>query len=978
MQHFSLLGPPGTAWQRGWFVLLLLLLGPGAMAQTSTIGSTAVPVVAPATSSNFYGPLYRSTAGSTFNYSRYAHLYTPAELNVPSGSVITQLAWLKSNAGTLTGSNVFTVQLANSAQATLGTTQPWSALTTGATQVYTSTTQQVTGAAGDYFSVTLSQPFVYTGGNLLVLTDHEKQGTASGAINFVTNPAVGYALGFADGSALTAATALTAVSYGDRRPTLRVTYTPGGPCTTPPNAGTTLASATSACAGAVVSFSLQGATSGTGQTYQWQVSTNGTTFADIAGATGQTYTSGPLTATRTFRAVISCSGQTATSTPATVTVTAATYATLPVAEGFEGTWVDACATRDIPSNSWRNNPSSGNASWRRDDDGAAANWTSATTGGYTPTGSAGTRSARFHSYGAAATNSGTLDLYVNLSPAGTKVLQFDYVNTAGNDSLFVEASTDGGATFGAPLLKLGISGTVAQGWQPQSVSLTSTSTTALVRFRTKVTTTLTSDIGLDNVRVAVLTGVPTCATALTPAAGATGASRNTPITWQPGTGITTGYDVYFGTTATPPLVSTNQNSTSYTPTTLLAAATTYYYQVVPRNANGPAVGCGVQSFTTNSVPVYCDPSTTNLGGICGGNNVTQVTVGNSGLNATGLTCTTVPNGVGTGTSAYTSYPVAGTTTGTLLQGLTYPLTVTSNGASIMSVWVDYNQNGTFEATEWTQIAAASTANTAVTVNITVPPTATLGLTGLRVRSRGTGSPNGAGDACTNFASGETKDFVVTIGAAPSCAPPTALLATNLSTTSATLSYSAGNGTATSYVVQYGPAGFNPAQPSSATNPYTSVTTTALTVPATGLTANTAYQFYVTKSCGAGQTSQTAGPANFTTLCAAPVYATLPVTESFETTWVDGCGTRDVPANTWRNTPPTGNNSWRREDDPASAAWGNPTLGLYTPAFSQGAHSARFHSGEASLGQIGTLDLFVNLSAAGAKRLSFDYINTSGS
>ena len=52
--------------------------------------------------------------------------------------------------------------LANSAQTTLGASQTWGALTTEGTQVYTSPTQQVTGVAGDYFSVMLSQPFVYT------------------------------------------------------------------------------------------------------------------------------------------------------------------------------------------------------------------------------------------------------------------------------------------------------------------------------------------------------------------------------------------------------------------------------------------------------------------------------------------------------------------------------------------------------------------------------------------------------------------------------------------------------------------------------------------------------------------------------------------------------------------------------------------------------------------------------------------------
>ena len=971
MQHLSSLGLSGGARCRGWLALLWLLCGgTAAMGQTATIGATAVPVVAPATSSYFYGPLYRSSATSTFNWSRYAHLYTPGELGIAPGSVITQLAWLKSDAGSLTGSNVFSVQLANTALSTLGTTQTWGTLTTGATQVYASTTQQVSGAAGDYFSVTLSQPFVYTGGNLLVLSDHEKQGTASGVISFVTNAATGYALGNADAVAPTATTSLTAASYGNRRPTLRVTFTPGAACTTPPTAGTTLASATTACPGTTVSLSLQGASFGAGQTYQWQVSTNGTAFTDIAGATGAAYTSGPLVATRTYRAVLTCGGQSATSAPATVTVAPVAYAALPVLESFEGTWADVCATHDAPTNSWRNSPETGNNAWRRDDDGATAAWTSPTVGVYSPLGSQGARSARFHSYYAGAATVGTLDLYADLSAAGNKVLQFDYLNTAGNDSLQVQVSTDGGVTFGAPLLRLGISGSVALGWQPQSVGLTSTSATTVVRFRTKVTTTSSTDIGLDNVRVGLLTGVPTCATTLAPAAGATAVARNTSLSWQPGTGVTTGYDVYIGTAPTPPLLSSNQVGTSYTPAALLAPNTTYYYQVVPRNANGPAVGCGVQSFTTNSVPVYCNPSTVYLSGFCGSNNVTEVTVGGSGLNATALTCSTVTTSLGT--SAYTSYPVAGSTTGTLLQGLTYPITVSNNGSSILSVWVDYNQNGTFEASEWTQIATNTTANTAVTVNLTVPANAVLGLAGLRVRSRGTGNANAAGDACSTFGGGETKDFVVTIGAAPACAPPTGLTATNISTTSATLAYGVGNGTATNYSVQYGLSGFTPGGTGS-----TTVSTTALSVPLAGLTANTSYQFYVTKNCGGGTFSQAAGPFTFTTLCLAPVYATLPVLQSFENTWVNGCDTRDIPNTSWRNSPVTGDNSWRREDDGPSGAWVGPTSYAYSPTGSQGAHSARFHSGQASNGLIGTLDLFVNLSAAGAKRLSFDYLNTSG-
>ena len=480
-------GPAAGRWL--WLFVLWLCLASGVQAQTVTVGSTTVPVGAPATSSYLYGPIYRSAndAGSLFNYSRYAHLYTPAELGLPAGATITALAWLKSDAGTVTGNNTFAVLLENTGLAGLGTSQIWSTLSATASPVYSSTTQQVTGVAGDYFSVTLTQPFVYTGGNLLVLTDWEKQGSASAPVNFVTNPAVGFSLGFASNLALTGATSLTSASYGDRRPTLRITYTPGSPCSAPPTAGTAQASATSPCAGTTVALSLQGASYGTGMDYQWQEAANGSAYTDIVGATNPTYTTATLTASRYYRARLTCSGQSATSAPVQVVVNVPTYAALPLAQSFESAWTDVCATRDAPAASWRTNPASGNNAWRRDDDGISAAWTSPTVGIYTPTGSQGNRSARFHSYYAGTGGVGNLDLFVNLSVPGSKVLTFDYINTAGNDSLKILVSTDGGATFGAPVLRLGTSGTAAQGFVPQSVSLTSTSASTVVRFQGKVT-----------------------------------------------------------------------------------------------------------------------------------------------------------------------------------------------------------------------------------------------------------------------------------------------------------------------------------------------------------------------------------------------------------------------------------------------------------------------------------------------------------
>jgi hypothetical protein len=87
---------------------------------------------------------------------------------------------------------------------------------------------------------------------------------------------------------------------------------------------------------------------------------------------------------------------------------------------------------------------------------------------------------------------------------------------------------------------------------------------------------------------------PNCATNIQPVDLSTGVNPNPILTWAAGAGAPpTGYDVYFGTTPTPPLVSANQAGTSYSPG-LLAFGTTYYWSVVPVNANGAATGCTEQ------------------------------------------------------------------------------------------------------------------------------------------------------------------------------------------------------------------------------------------------------------------------------------------------------------------------------------------------------------------------------------------------
>jgi len=93
------------------------------------------------------------------------------------------------------------------------------------------------------------------------------------------------------------------------------------------------------------------------------------------------------------------------------------------------------------------------------------------------------------------------------------------------------------------------------------------------------------------------TSAPLAPTLLSPANGGW-AFTDAVLSWTPtpGAGDANAYDVYFGTSANPPLVSSNQTATTYTPT--LAAGTTYYWKVVARNELGDSPASDVWSFKT--------------------------------------------------------------------------------------------------------------------------------------------------------------------------------------------------------------------------------------------------------------------------------------------------------------------------------------------------------------------------------------------
>lgn len=174
--------------------------------------------------------------------------------------------------------------------------------------------------------------------------------------------------------------------------------------------------------------------------------------------------------------------------------------------------------------------------------------------------------------------------------------------------------------------------------------------------------------------------------------------------------------------------------------------------------------CGVlllMLFNTRAADAqtYCAAANTDANGQ--GSYISNVTFGTIN-NTTGNTYPA---------NGYSYWP--GQTT-TVILGATENLSVSIGGPSssytgaIVSVWFDWNQDGVFSTSEWTQVSTNIAAGASQTISVTVPLTAAVGTTRMRVRSRGSGNQNGAGDACLSMGSGDTEDYDISVSPGTAC------------------------------------------------------------------------------------------------------------------------------------------------------------------------------------------------------------------
>lgn len=225
-----------------------------------------------------------------------------------------------------------------------------------------------------------------------------------------------------------------------------------------------------------------------------------------------------------------------------------------------------------------------------------------------------------------------------------------------------------------------------------------------------------------------------------------GNSSNTTIQWQESSDGINYFDI--------------PGEISASLTTGIITANTYYQAVV--TCVNAVTTIPVQVIVKSFLECYCINNLNNT--VCGNGHITTVSIATTTLNNVTGCSQQPPSG------AYSNFPASGSTTATLQKNVYYNLSLQTNGTlgANTSVWIDFNQNGIFENTEWTQVYTNKTSGT---IPVYIPSSALNGQTGMRVRSVLTGETISGFDACTNYSSGETEDYIVTIDNAPVCTDP---------------------------------------------------------------------------------------------------------------------------------------------------------------------------------------------------------------
>ena len=243
--------------------------------------------------------------------------------------------------------------------------------------------------------------------------------------------------------------------------------------------------------------------------------------------------------------------------------------------------------------------------------------------------------------------------------------------------------------------------------------------------------------------VTTLTPAPDTTAPSTPtnlaASGTTTTTTN--LSWNASTDnvAVTGYDVYQNG-----VFKANTASASYA-VTGLTAATAYTFYVIARDAagNSSAQSNTVNVTTLTTTVTYCTSAATNTND----ERIGRVVFGTI-------------NNPSTGAAGYENFTALSTnvTRGTANAITITPTWLNSVYSEGYAVFIDYNKDGDFSDSGETAYTRSATTATPISGSITIPTTAALGATRMRVCMRYNAVPT----ACGSFTYGQVEDYTINI------------------------------------------------------------------------------------------------------------------------------------------------------------------------------------------------------------------------